>query len=133
MKEGRQDIWDILWQFMPILIFKLTFIKKSNGKLWKIAFFVCYEMKTVIIFFIFFWLSFPSLWGRISVAAFFKFCQFLAIIVIFHNFFFIKTNSDIKMGICFLEKKCHRISEISFLPSLKAKLLFTLCVRAPSM
>ena len=36
------------------------------------------------------------------------------------------------MGICFLEKKCHRISEISFLPSLKAKLLFTLCIRTPS-
>ena len=28
------------------------------------------------------------------------------------------------MGICFLEKNCYRISEISCLPSLKAKLLF---------
>ena len=35
------------------------------------------------------------------------------------------------MGICFLEKNCHRISEISFLPSLKAKLLFTVCDGIP--
>ena len=36
------------------------------------------------------------------------------------------------MGIlCFLEKKCHRISEISFLPSLKAKLLFPVCDGIP--
>ena len=43
---------------------------------------------------------------------------------IISQFFLIKTSSDIKMGIYFLEKKCHRISEISFLPSLKAKLLY---------
>ena len=35
------------------------------------------------------------------------------------------------MGICCLEKKCHRISEIYFLPSLKAKLLFTVCDGIP--
>ena len=35
------------------------------------------------------------------------------------------------MGICFLEKKYHRISEISFLPSLKAKLLFPVCDGIP--
>ena len=35
------------------------------------------------------------------------------------------------MGICFLEKKCQRISEISFLPSLKAKLVFTVCDGIP--
>ena len=41
--------------------------------------------------------------------------------MIFHNFLFfiIKTSSDIKMGIGFLEKNCHRLSEIylSFLLS----------------
>ena len=35
------------------------------------------------------------------------------------------------MGLYFLEKKCHRISEISFLPSLKAKLLFPVCDGIP--
>ena len=35
------------------------------------------------------------------------------------------------MGLYFLEKKCHRISEISFLPSLKAKLLFPVCDEIP--
>ena len=35
------------------------------------------------------------------------------------------------MGLNFLEKKCHRISEISFLPSLKAKLLFPVCDGIP--
>ena len=41
--------------------------------------------------------------------------------LIISHFFFIKVSSDIKMGLCFLEKNCHRISEISFLPSIKAK------------
>ena len=38
MREGRQDISDILWQFilrkhMPIWISKLTFIKKEMGNM----------------------------------------------------------------------------------------------------
>ena len=35
------------------------------------------------------------------------------------------------MGLCFLEKNCHRKSEISFLPSLKAKFLFPVCDGIP--
>ena len=50
---------------------------------------------------------------------------------IISHFFLIKVSLDIKMGLCFLEKKCHRISEISFLPSLKAKLLFPVCDGIP--
>ena len=45
---------------------------------------------------------------------------------IISHFFFIKVSLDIKMGLCFLEKKIVieiRISKISFLPSIKAKLL----------
>ena len=50
---------------------------------------------------------------------------------IISHFLFIKVSLDIKMGICFLEKNCHRISEISCLPSLKAKLLFPVCDGIP--
>ena len=50
---------------------------------------------------------------------------------IISHFFFIKVSLDIKMGLCFLEKNCHRKSEISFLPSLKAKLLFPVCDGIP--
>ena len=50
---------------------------------------------------------------------------------IISHFFFIKVSLHIKMGLCFLEKNCHRISEISFLPSLKAKLLFPVCDEIP--
>ena len=50
---------------------------------------------------------------------------------IISHFFLIKVSLDIKMGLCFLEKNCHRISEIFFLPSLKAKLLFPVCDGIP--
>ena len=50
---------------------------------------------------------------------------------IISHFFFIKVSLDIKMGLCFLEKNSHRKSEISFLPSLKAKLLFPVCNGTP--
>ena len=50
---------------------------------------------------------------------------------IISHFFFIKVSLDTKMGLCFLEKNCHRKSEISFLPSLKAKLLFPVCDGIP--
>ena len=48
---------------------------------------------------------------------------------IFHNFplfiYFGKVSLDIKMGLNFLGNKCLRMSEISVLPSLIAKLLST--------
>ena len=50
---------------------------------------------------------------------------------IISHFFFIKVSLDIKMGFGFLEKNCHKISEISFLPSLKAKLFFQFAMGYP--
>ena len=43
---------------------------------------------------------------------------------IISHFFFMKISLDIKTCICFLEKKHRRISEIPFLPSLRAKLIY---------
>ena len=59
-----------------------------------------------------------------------NFVNFFAIRVIFH-LFLIKISSDIKMGQYFFEKNCHRISEIYFLPSLRAKLLITVWDETP--
>ena len=42
-----------------------------------------------------------------------------------YNLFVGKVSLDVKMGFSFLENKCHRISEISVLLSLSAKLLIT--------
>ena len=53
--------------------------------------------------------------------------------LIISRFFLIKASLDIKMGICFLEKKCPRISEIFFLPSPRAKLLITVWDETPCM
>ena len=47
------------------------------------------------------------------------------------HFFFMKISLDIRKCICFLEKKCSRISEISFLPSLRTKLLYNVCYEIP--
>ena len=47
------------------------------------------------------------------------------------HLFYIKVSLDIKMGLCFLEKNCLRISEISFHPSFKTKLLFPVCHGIP--
>ena len=45
-------------------------------------------------------------------------CNFL---IIFHTLFG-KGSLDIKMAVSFLKNKCQRISELYFLPSLRAKL-----------
>ena len=50
---------------------------------------------------------------------------------IISHFFFMKVSLDIKMDICFLEKKRRRILEISFLPSVRAKLLYSVCNEIP--
>ena len=50
---------------------------------------------------------------------------------IISHFFFVKISLDIKTCICFLEKRRNKITKISFLPSLKAKLLFTVCDGIP--
>ena len=52
-------------------------------------------------------------------------------VFIISHFFFMKISLDIKTCICFLEKKHRRISEISFLPSLRHKLLCTVCNEIP--
>ena len=50
---------------------------------------------------------------------------------IISHFFFMKISLDIKTCICFLEKKCSRISEISFLPSLRTDSSCTLWDKTP--
>ena len=52
-------------------------------------------------------------------------------VFIISHFFFMEISLDIKTCICFLEKKHRRISEISFLPSLRHKLLCTVCNEIP--
>ena len=69
-----------------------------------------------------------------KISIFFNFFPFFSIFLYFFiisHFFLIKASLDMKMGICFLEKKCPRISENYFLPSLRAKLLITVWDETP--
>ena len=52
---------------------------------------------------------------------------------IISHFFFGKVNLGIKMGLSCLENKCHRISKMSVLPSLRTKLLLYVRHETPSM